>query len=298
MRIGLNFGLNLYEYGPDELITIAEKAEEFGFDSIWAGDHLILPETMPPRDSARPDFPVRKLDPSSSTVRLGFPPDTPLHDMFVTYAYMAAVTSRLSFGTYIFVLPLRHPMVTARAAGTLDVLSRGRLQLGIGLGWIPDEFELVGESYSSRARKTDECIRIIRALWSEEVTEFKGEFYSFGPARFEPKPFQGAGPPILIGGETESAMRRAARLGDGWCARVHTPESLSAASAKIQAMREESGRSDMPFEIVGMLQRNYDPTMIPALGEAGAGRLIVGMHGINELSVALEEMERAAESFI
>jgi probable F420-dependent oxidoreductase len=216
-------------------------------------------------------------------------------DVFVVFTFMAAVTSRLRFGTDIYVLPLRHPMVSARAVATLDVLSKGRITLGVGLGWLPGEFDLAGIPWESRGQRTDECIRIMRALWSEEEASYEGEFYAFKGAVFEPKPVQKPGPPILIGGESARAMRRAAELGDGWCARNHTPAGLRDSVARLDEMRRTCGREGVPFTIITNIPRSASAGDARALHEAGASTLMVSMHGLTDSAVVLAEMESFAE---
>lgn len=298
MKVGLNFGTALYGYSPADQLAVARKAEACGFASIWGGDHLIVPAVMPLRDTAKPDMPIRKIDPKSPTARIIMPPDVPVPDPFITFACMAAVTTRLEFGTAIYILALRHPMVSARAAGTLDLLSGGRFILGVGLGWMPDEFELVGVDFETRGRRTDECIRIMRKLWTEEEPQHQGEFCSFGPARFEPKPATQGGPPIMIGGETELALQRAARLGDGWCGRLLSPEGVRARVEKLRLMRRESGREQAPFIIQIWLKPDATAADVRALEDAGANHLILGMHAFLEGPAALAQIERAAEAVL
>ncbi len=294
MRIGLNFGVTLYEYTPAELHTIARTAEALGFDSLWCGDHLIIPSEMPLRDVANPDRPITNLVPSPTT-RVIFPPEAPQPDVFAVFTHMAAVTGRLRFGTQVFILPLRHPLVTARAAGTLDWLSGGRLWLGVGLGWLPQEFELAGVPWQERAARMDEGIAVLRAVWREDEPAYAGRFYQLGPCKFEPKPAQSGGPPILIGGETPAALRRVARLGDGWCARHHTPESLHAHAERLQTLRQEHGRADRPFELLCWLRRDATRAETAALFEAGATQPLLSMHGVSSLDLLLSEMERLSQ---
>jgi len=298
VKIGLNFGTTLYNYTPEEQVAVAKKAEQCGFASIWSGDHLVLPAVMPLRDTAKPDMPIRKVDPKSPTARVIFPATEPMPDVFITHAFMAAATTRLEFGTAIYILALRPPMVSARAIGTLDRLSGGRVLVGVGLGWMPHEFELAGVDFASRGRRTEECIRIMKKLWTEEEPEYQGEFHSFGPARFEPKPATAGGPPILVGGESEIALRRAAAFGDGWCGRLHTPDTMRAHVDRLAAMRREAGRGDAPFIIQGWIKPTATAADGRALEDAGAHHLILGMHSFRTATAALEHIERAADAVL
>jgi probable F420-dependent oxidoreductase len=150
----------------------------------------------------------------------------------------------------VYILPLRNVFVTAKAVATLDRISQGRVILGAGVGWLKEEFEVAGEDFHTRGRRADEAIQVLRRLWSEEVIEHHGEFYDFGPVKFNPKPSQKPGPPIQIGGETLAARRRAALLGDGWLsAQGSTPREAQTLIQEIQEWREGAGRAGMPFEI-------------------------------------------------
>jgi alkanesulfonate monooxygenase SsuD/methylene tetrahydromethanopterin reductase-like flavin-dependent oxidoreductase (luciferase family) len=132
---------------------------------------------------------------------------------------------------------------------TLDVLSGGRLSLGVGAGWLEEEFRALGVDFASRGARLRECVRVWRALWQEETPSFSGKFFSFGPVVFEPKPKQRPGPPILFGGETPAALRRAAALGDGWYGVRHTPESARVQVERLRALLDQEGRAEESFEI-------------------------------------------------
>jgi len=298
MHFGLNFGTTLYEYSPKEQLAIALKAEECGFDSIWAGDHLIVPKVIPPREMTNLDLPVRKVDPRSPTARPVFEADAPMPDIFMVFAFLAAVTSRISFGSAVYILPVRHPIVSARGIGTLDVLSGGRTYFGVGAGWLPDEFEIAGEDFGTRGRRMDECVRIIRELWEKEEPAYEGEFYSFPAARFEPKPVQKPGPPILVGGDSEPALNRAAKLGDGWCGRTNTPAKLRERAEGLTALRRRYGRKTIPFIIQSWMKPNDTADHARALQDAGATQLLVGMHAMKDFTKLCDEIERFSESVI
>jgi len=252
----MKFAASLSGLGARHYPQVAEAAEANGFDSIWMPEHLIFPVEMPPEYSYTPD---------------GFPPmhsDTPSFDPFVVLGGVATRTQSIKLGTGVFILPLRHPVSVARSVISLDRLSGGRVLLGIGVGWLSDEFEIVGQDFSNRGRRTDEMIELMRALWSDDPVEFHGEFYDIPPVRFFPKPVRKQeGIPIIVGGTSAGALRRAGRLGDGW---VHHPQlhaSLYSGETNpgvnesdfteleehlkvIERHRQEAGRSDRPFDIV------------------------------------------------
>lgn len=292
MQIALDFGVLLYEFGPAALVRLARRAEACGFDFIACGDHLVLPEDLPLRDTAHMDKPVARVDASSATARRIFRQGAPMPDVFQWFTWMAAATTRLAFATAIYILPLRHPLVAARSAATFDFLSSGRLYMGVGAGWIPQEHEIAGMDFRTRGRRMNECIEIMRRLWRDEEPEFSGEFYSFPKARFEPKPVQRPGPPIMVGGESDAAMRRAALLGDGWCARVHSPQSLRENIAKLQGMRHEAGRGAQRFIIQCRNPPGITAAEVRALAEAGADQISVAFRQANDEGGFLAEIER------
>src|SRR5207249_1938313 len=218
---------------------------------VWVPEHLVLPTRITSRYPYAPDG----IPP--------FSPDAPHLDPLVLLTHVAAATARIRLGTSVYLLPLRHPLVTARLALSLDVLSGGRLTLGVGVGWLAEEFQAAGIDFQTRAARTRECVRALRTLWTETEPEFHGRFFSFGPLRFEPKPVQQPHPPIVFGGETEAALRRAAALGDGWYGVGHTPESAAVQATKLRALLAAAGRGAAPFEL----------TVSPAGSRAlGAGR--------------------------
>jgi probable F420-dependent oxidoreductase len=234
----VRFGFPLFGVRPTDYGEVARRAEAAGFESVWMPEHLVFPAEMP------------STYPYSESGQPPVYPGSPLYDPWVTLAYVAACTRRIRLGTHVYILPLRHPLVTARAVTTLDVLSGGRAILGAGVGWLEDEFHFAGESFANRGRRSDEIIGLLRTLWSEKIVDFQGEFYALGPLRFEPKPLQKPGPPIEIGGITPPALRRAARLGDGWLAtgRMELGE-LERAVRRLHALRDEAGRAALPFEV-------------------------------------------------
>ena len=153
-----------------------------------------------------------------------------------------AVTEKVRLGTNVYNIGLRHPFVTARAIATLDVISRGRVEFGIGASWLEEEWEVTGLDFHTRGRRVDETIDICRRLWAEDVVEHHGEFFDFAPVMFNPKPVQQPQPQLLIGGDGAAAKRRAAQVGDAWLPMNHSLEQLPAALAEINEQRAAAGR--------------------------------------------------------
>jgi probable F420-dependent oxidoreductase len=232
----MKIGIPLFMLRPEQMADVAVRAEALGFESVWVAEHLVFPAEI------RSRYPY---------AREGIPPinpATPLLDPLLVLMQVAARTQRIRLGTNVYILPLRHPIAVARMVTTLDVLSGGRVSFGVGLGWLEEEFRAVGIDFATRAGRGREAIRALRALWTEEVASFSGRYVSFEPVRFEPKPAQRPHPPILVGGESEAALRRAAALGDGWYGVGHTPESAGAQVRRLRELLSEEGRAEVPFD--------------------------------------------------
>jgi probable F420-dependent oxidoreductase len=247
--------------GP-ALIEAAQTAERFGYESMWRPDHLVLPVKVSPTYPYKEDG-VAPLD-------AGWP----IVDPLTAFAFLAAVTTTIKMGTAVYILPLRHPIVTARTVLGIDRLSRGRMILGIGAGWLEEEFHVAGQDFKTRGGRTDEIIAILKKVWTEHEPEFHGKYYDFDPIRFEPKPFAKPHPPIIVGGETDAALRRAARLGDGWYGVTHGPEKMQEFRDRLLALRREYGREHEPFEI-SVNARDLTPVIVRAYEAAGVDRLVV-----------------------
>jgi len=227
----MKFGLPFFGVKPDDFARVAVAAEDAGFESLWIPEHLVFPAEMP------------ATYPYTETGQPPVYPGSPLYDPWVTLAYIAAATERIRLGTQVYILPLRHPLVTARAFTTLDVLSRGRSILGFGVGWMEEEFGLADQDFATRGARTDEIIEILQQLWTEKEIHHRGAHYDLGPLRFEPKPVQKPHPPIEVGGASPAALRRAARHCDGWHAIGDIGvESIEASVKQIEALRAEAGR--------------------------------------------------------
>jgi probable F420-dependent oxidoreductase len=247
--------------GPRRWGDLARAAEEARFESVWVPEHLIMPVTM----TGAPNTPHEGEPPISAA--------TPAYDPWVQIAAMAAQTTTLRFGTNVYNIGLRHPFITARALTTVDAVSGGRLDFGIGASWLSQEWQAMELPFGTRGRRVDETIRIIQRLFSEEVVDHQGEFFSFQPVGFLPKPVQKPWPPMLIGGDSPAAMRRAALLGDGWIPMQQTLESLPANLARIQEMRADAGRSGDFDVTLGAGITSIDD--VRRWADAGATRLLV-----------------------
>lgn len=228
----MKFGVALPNYGANagkrQILEVAKAADELGYFSVWVADRLIVPEP--------PNQPWSKVNQA-------------VYEPIVTLSFLSSVTERVKLGTSILVLPFRNPLVIARQVTTLDILSGGRLILGVGVGWMEEEFQAAGVRMKERGVRTDEIIRLLRDLWKKPRPSFKGRFTEFTQIRFEPKPSRHR-IPIWIGGNSATALRRVAKLGDGWlpvgCMRFQE------IGEKIEFLRKkanEYGRSESEIEI-------------------------------------------------
>jgi probable F420-dependent oxidoreductase len=232
----MKFAQGMIGADPRDWPHLASVAEEVGFDSVAVSDHVVYPSYLSSKYPYTPDgTPL-------------FSPDEDWPDPWVAIGAMAAVTTTLRFTTNVYVLPLRNPFVVAKAVGTAAFLARDRVGLGIGAGWMAEEFELLEQPFAKRGRRMDEMLEVIRGLWAGGMFEHHGEFYDFAPVEMRPAPAEHV--PVYVGGHSENAFRRAARLGDGWLG-VHYPvEELLAHCAELRRVREEAGTADRPFEII------------------------------------------------
>lgn len=260
----MKFGTVLPQFGPhareprvrERLGEIARAADRLGYDVVWTAEHLVFPREI------RSPYPYGGKFP--------YDVDDPILDVATTLAWVAAQTTRVRLGSSVVVLPYHHPVALAKALATVDVLSGGRLLLGVASGWLREEFELLGVPFAERGARTDEGIALLKHLWTAERIDFQGRFFCLRDAAQAPKPLQKPHPPIWIGGDGAAALRRVARVGDGWVAAPRSREHLAASIATIRREAERAGR---------------DPASI---GVASGG----GARSLDELADAIPELER------
>jgi len=268
----VKFGVAFAFLNPRYYLEAAREAEAHGFESIWMSEHLVLPTRMRGQLIPGEEHPP-------------IPASLPIIEPIAALCHIAAVTERVKLGTFVYLLAIRHPFVGARAFSTLDVVSNGRALAGVGVGWLETEWEAAGMDPRTRGRRLDEAIDVTRRLWTEETVEHHGEFYDFAPVMFEPKPVQKPHPPLIVGGESERALRRAARVGDGWIGVEHTPDSVRKQVARLRELRVEHGRAEEPLEIsVAGVVRSADD--VRAWQDAGVDRVIVAPWKRSEDAVA------------
>src|SRR5688572_12792461 len=204
MKFGIVFANTGHAATPEGAAALGQIAEEAGFDSLWTVEHVIVPAGY---ESQYPYSPTGKMPGNE---------DNPIPDPLVWLTWVAAHTKTIKLATGILILPQRNPIVLAKEVATLDVLSGGRVLLGVGVGWLREEFDAIGVNFDDRGPITDEYVAAIRTLWQDEEATFTGRWTSFERAKMYPKPAQAGGAiPIHVGGHSKAAARRAGRLGDG-----------------------------------------------------------------------------------
>ena len=257
----------------EDLVLAGEAA---GFESAWTVEHTVVPSGY---ESAYPYSPDGKM--------AGGVEDMPMPDPLIWMAYMAGITSTIKFATGILILPQHNPVIAAKQIATLDHMSNGRALIGIGVGWMREEFDAIGASFEDRGRRTDEYVAAMRELWTSQRPTFNGEFVKFDAAYCRPQPVQGS-VPIIIGGDSTFAARRAGRLGDGYFPARGAPAELYDLA---RATAKECGRDPDELELTASMPE--DPEQIPALAARGVSRIVVPVAPMAGLKAAISSPEHA-----
>ncbi len=276
----MKFGLRYVSTGryvePAQAIELAQAAEAAGFESLWTVEHTVVPGGY---GSAYPYDDSGKM--------AGGRDDIPLPDPLIWMAYVAAVTERIKLATGIMILPQHNPVTVAKQVATLDYMSGGRILLGIGVGWLKEEFDALGVPFEARGRRTDEYMGALRELWGAEKPTFDGEFVNFKDAYCRPQPVNGS-VPIIVGGHSKAAARRAGRLGDGFFpARGASKELFDLA----RAAASEAGRDPDKLEITVSMPETLDD--IPELSAAGVNRILVPVSPMAGLKTVIANPDEA-----
>lgn len=266
----MKFGTFIAQIPGLDIAALLRTIEKLGFESVWVGDHIAL------RDDHKAPYPY------SPNQRYQLPASYPFSDPFVLLAYAAAVTTRLRLATGVYLLPLRNPFTTAKAVATLDALCQGRLIFGVGLGWMSDEFELMGSDFQDRGARTAEYLALLTEVWSKPVAAFEGRTVKTRGFSFYPQPLQQPHPPFVLGGNTDPSLRRAVRLGDGWFGIVTSLEEARTLLGRLDEFERAAGR-------VNKLERtllpgwNISPADIKQLAAMGVERIIdAGWFGVRD----------------
>jgi probable F420-dependent oxidoreductase len=263
----MKFGLAYANAGPfaypEGLTNLARTAEEAGIESLWTVEHVVIPVGY------------KSVYPYSPSGKIPGPENVPIPDPLVSLAFAAAVTKKIRLATGILILPQRHPLYVAKEMATLDVLSGGRAILGIGVGWLAEEFEALGIPFEERAARTSEAVRAIRSLWKPEPEPFAGKFYRWPPLESHPKPVQQPGVPIVVGGHTEIAAKRAARYGDGFFPGIAETDKLTAILGTLRDECRRLGRRPEEVEITAG-RGKLDLDGVRRMQDLGVSRIMTG----------------------
>ena len=264
MDVGVFVPLGNGNASPEILRAVGRETEDRGFESIWVPEHVVLFDEY---SSAYPYSPDGK-----------FPggPDSGMLEPLQALTFLAAITDRVRLGTGICLVPQRNPVYTAKAVTDLDSLSGGRVDFGVGVGWLKEEFEAVAMPFEKRGQRTDEHLQVMKSLWCDEVSEFHGELYDLDPCRMYPKPIQTPHPPIHVGGESDAAMRRVARHAQGWFSFNRLPADLPEPLGRLDAALAAEGRtrSDVVLSVSPYFNQTT-PQMVEEYAALGVDRLIV-----------------------
>jgi probable F420-dependent oxidoreductase len=264
MDVGVFVPLGNGNASPEILRAVGRGVEDRGFESIWVPEHVVLFEQY---ESSYPYSPDGKFPGGA---------DSGMLEPLTALTYLAAVTDRVRLGTAICLVPQRNPVYTAKQVTDLDSLSGGRVEFGIGVGWLREEFEAVAMPFEKRGQRADEHLAVMRSLWTDETSEFHGELYDLPPCSMFPKPVQSPHPPIHVGGESDAAMRRVARLGQGWFSFNRLPGDLAEPLGRLDAIlgEHERSRSDVVITVCPYFNP-VTPEMVEQYAEAGVDRLVV-----------------------
>lgn len=266
MKFGIMFANTGTFCSAEGIRALGAGAEEAGFESIWTVEHVVVPQGY------------QSAYPYARSGRMPGPEDSPIPDPLVWLTYLAAVTSTVRLAPGILILPQRNPLVLAKACATLDQLSGGRLTLGVGAGWLKEEFDALGLDFDSRGRRLDDHIGALRAAWGQKPASFDGEHTKFSDVYSAPQPVNGS-VPIVVGGHSKTAARRAGRLGDGFFPGRGTPESTAELVEVMRATAREADRDPDAIEVTAIgaaVLASDDPVVaVKAWEETGVHRLVI-----------------------
>ena len=264
MKVGVAMAFNQHT-NPERIIEASKAVEDAGFHSMWAPEHVVFFSAY------------ESSYPYSSSGRIPGEPDG-LLDPFTALTFVAAHTSKLRLGTGICLVPQRQPIYTAKMVADLDFLSGGRVDFGVGVGWLQEEFEALGVPFERRGARTADAIDAIKALWAPGEASYEGEFYRFDACHFNPKPVQSPHPPIFFGGESRAALKRVATHGDGWYGYDLDPAGVSEKLSELDGLLAEQGRKRDDLQIfVGPNSHPVNQETVAQYRDLGVEQLVVPM---------------------
>ncbi|MPY95423.1 MAG: TIGR03619 family F420-dependent LLM class oxidoreductase [Acidimicrobiia bacterium] len=287
MDLGLFAPLRSPVATPEFLAELGRECDERGIHSIWLGEHVVM---FPEYESTYP---------GSRDGKFRFPAGSGLLDMVSALSFLAACTQHVRLGTGICILPQNNPVYAAKEYATVDFLSKGRLDFGVGVGWSWEEFEACGVPFEHRGARCDEYLELIRRLWCDEVSSFEGRFYTLRDCLLYPKPVQQPMVPVTVGGHSEAALRRAARVGAGWYGVNLSPAETATIVERLGGHLEAQGRPRDDLRIVvGAVSDSIDPNQLGEYAEAGVDEVLVPFlrQGSKHLAANLDKLSAHREA--
>ncbi|QQZ16674.1 MULTISPECIES: LLM class F420-dependent oxidoreductase [Rhodococcus] len=274
--------------GPEAITEVSRFAEKIGFDSLWMTDHVALPTR------------VETAYPYTDDGKFLWDPATPYLDCLTSLTWAAAATERIELGTSCLILPWRPLVQTAKTLVSIDVMSRGRLSVAIGVGWMKEQFELLGAPFKDRGRRTTEMVNAMRHMWKEDEVDFDGEFYQLHDFKMYPKPVRGT-IPVWFAGYSTASLRRIAAIGDGWHPLAIGPEEYAGYLATLRQYAEEAGRDMNEITLTARPLRKapYNAETIEAYGELGVTHFICDTSFEHDtLEATMDELAELADAVL
>ena len=283
MKIGVIAPASSPVATPEYVHALGTAVEERGFHSLWAPEHVVL------FDQYASKYPY------SDDGRLGGAPDAGPLEPFVALSFLASATKRIRLGTGVLLVPQRNPVYTAKSVSSLDWLSGGRIELGVGVGWLREEFAALGVPWERRGDRTRSYLGVMRSLWRDDVSQYRDEFYQLAPCRQFPKPVQKPNPPVLFGGESDAALARVAEVGDGWYGFNLTPKTASERIAQLGQRLARVGRkrSNVRIYATPSWREPLGADTVARFAEAGVEQVIVSI-AARSLDDLLRKLDKAA----
>lgn len=268
---------------PDLIVAAAQAVEERGFHSVWAPEHVVFFEEYASRYPYAEDGKLR-----------GF--DGGMIEPWTLLSFVASHTKKVRLGSSVCLIPQRNPVYTAKQIADLDFLSGGRVDVGVGVGWLREEFEALQVPFERRGARTRDYLQVMQALWTQEVSSFEGEFYTLPPCIQTPKPVQDPHPPFIFGGESDAALRRVADFGGGWMGANLMPEDLPAKLERLDRMLAERGRPRSDIKLLVMPNRAPKAELFPRYEELGVEQVVhlVPLKNIDDVRSRLDRTAKMA----
>ncbi len=269
MKLGI-IPINVGLADPKFIAALAQHAEAVGLESVWTFEHVVVPV----------DYASRY--PYDASGKMGAAPDTPFSDPLVTLAFVAGKTETLRLGTGVNILPQTNPLLLAKQAASLDMLSGGRFELGVGIGWLEEEYAAMGTPFERRGARFDDYIAAMKKVWSGEIVEHDGEFVRWSGFQSHPRPTQRPHMPVVIGGTSPRALRRVAQHGDGWFAPNRGLDALRELVVQLHEVARSHGRDPESIEVTAFWSPAREPDAVRAYEELGVSRLVAPLLATGE----------------